>query len=256
MNQEPLQMPSCTPPAALSLSLWPVAVPKNRVGGSAVFSFVFTFQYIGETLDTPGENGDCGYDFASGVHKYLYGECDPADRVDPLGEQSVYVITDAENPGFKDKSSANKVASHLQAVGWTVIDAQPEDFIKAKTSFNGVILSGHGDENQSAAIDIDVLESVAKETGSKLDVIIAMSRHAFDFASKISQDGYTTPTALVVGYWGYGVNYWLRVDRVGRAVDTWAKHPKYTSLYYGDFITTGFGDVGVPLAHGISSVMS
>jgi hypothetical protein len=85
VNQEPLQMLSCTPPAALNVLLWPVAAPKNRVGGSAAFSFVFAFQYIGETLDTPSENDGCGYDFASGVHKYLYAADDPVNRIDPSG---------------------------------------------------------------------------------------------------------------------------------------------------------------------------
>lgn len=66
VNQEPLQMQSCTSPAALNVLLWPVMSPKNRVGGSAAFSFLFAFQYISETLDTPDENGSCGYDFASG----------------------------------------------------------------------------------------------------------------------------------------------------------------------------------------------
>jgi hypothetical protein len=91
VNQEPLQMLSCTPPAALNVLLWPVALPKNRVGGSAAFSFVFTFQFIGETLDTPAENGGCGYDFASGVHKYLYAQDDPVNLTDPSGnEVAVY----------------------------------------------------------------------------------------------------------------------------------------------------------------------
>jgi len=78
-------MESCEPPAALNVLPWPVVSPKNRVGGSAAFSFVFAFQYIGETVDTPAENGGCGYDFASGVHKYLYAEDDPVDNVDPNG---------------------------------------------------------------------------------------------------------------------------------------------------------------------------
>jgi hypothetical protein len=80
-------MESCEPPAALNVLLWPVAPPKNRVGGSTVFSFVFTFQYIGETLDTPAENAGYGYDFASGVHKYLYAEDDPVDNVDLSGNE-------------------------------------------------------------------------------------------------------------------------------------------------------------------------
>jgi hypothetical protein len=78
-------MESCTPPAALNVLLWPVVAPKNRVGGSAAFSFVFAFQFIGETLDTPAENGGCGYDFASGVHKYLYAADDPVNNEDPSG---------------------------------------------------------------------------------------------------------------------------------------------------------------------------
>jgi hypothetical protein len=89
VNQEPLQMPSCEPPAALNTLLWPVVAPKNRVGGSPVFSFVFTFQYIGETLDTPSENGGCGYAFASGVHKYLYGADNPVMETDPSGHDDV-----------------------------------------------------------------------------------------------------------------------------------------------------------------------
>jgi hypothetical protein len=65
--------------------LWPVAVPKNRIGGSPGFSFAFAFQFSGETLDTPDENGGCGYDFASGVHKYLYAADDPVNLDDPSG---------------------------------------------------------------------------------------------------------------------------------------------------------------------------
>jgi hypothetical protein len=80
-------MPSCTPPAALNVLPWPIAAPKNRVGGSPAFSFVFMFQYIGETLDTPVENGGCGYDFASGVHKYLYAEDCPINNTDLSGNQ-------------------------------------------------------------------------------------------------------------------------------------------------------------------------
>jgi hypothetical protein len=75
-------MESCEPPAPKAFG---VVVPKNRVGGSPVFSFVFAFQYIGQTLDTPDENEGCGYDFASGVHKYLYAADDPVDNEDPSG---------------------------------------------------------------------------------------------------------------------------------------------------------------------------
>src|SRR5580692_11399763 len=84
-------MESCEPPATLNVLLWPVVVPKNRVGGSAAFSFVFAFQYIGETLDTPAENEGCGYDFASGVHKYLYVQDDPVNGMDPSGNDDISI---------------------------------------------------------------------------------------------------------------------------------------------------------------------
>jgi hypothetical protein len=91
VNQEPLPMLSCEPPAALNVLPWPVVSSKNRVGGSAAFSFVFAFQYIGQTLDTPDENGGYGYDFASGVHKYLYAQDNPVNLTDPSGhEVAVY----------------------------------------------------------------------------------------------------------------------------------------------------------------------
>jgi hypothetical protein len=92
VNQEPLPMESREPPAALNVLLWPGVSPKNRVGGSAAFSFVFAFQYIGETLDTPAQNGGCGYDFASGVHKYLYVEDNPVNHIDPTGHDLADII--------------------------------------------------------------------------------------------------------------------------------------------------------------------
>ena len=112
-------MESCTPPAALNVLLWPVVSPKNRVGGSPVFSFVFAFQFIGETLDTPAENGGCGYDFASGVHKYLYAEDDPVNGSDPsghddigdvLGAMDISAGLDALNFGVTTKLGASTVS--------------------------------------------------------------------------------------------------------------------------------------------------
>jgi hypothetical protein len=101
-------MQSCEPPAALNVLFWPVVSPKNRVGGSPAFSFVFTFQFIGETVDTPAENGGCGYDFASGVHKYLYAEDDPVNRIDPSGNDDFGI---SGGLGISDNLSINVTAS-------------------------------------------------------------------------------------------------------------------------------------------------
>jgi hypothetical protein len=102
-------MLSCTPPAALNTLLWPVVTPKNRVGGSAAFSFVFAFQHIGETLDTPAENGGCGYDFASGVHKYLYAQDDPVNGRDPSGKDD---LADFENINIDDSVALGKAVEY------------------------------------------------------------------------------------------------------------------------------------------------
>jgi len=237
-------MQSCEPPAALNVLLWPVATPKNRVGGSAAFSFVFAFQYIGETLDTPAENEGCGYDFASGVHKYLYGADNPVMGTDPSGNKTVIVVTDADNKGSGDQTAADKAASHLQKAGWSVTDVEAGNFINIKDSFDGVIMSGHGDETQSAAITVDVLESMCKQTGSKLDVGIALSCHGIDFISKVTRDGYTTPTALVLGYWGYSLNSPGRTYRVGKIIDKWVANPTYTSVSLGNIGTDMAGEGG------------
>ena len=69
----------------LSLSARAVARPENRVGGSPVFLSVFASQESAKPIGTPSENGGCGYDFASGVHKYLYCQGNPINGKDPSG---------------------------------------------------------------------------------------------------------------------------------------------------------------------------
>jgi len=59
--------------------------PENRVGGSAVFSSDFAAQESANPIGTRAENPGCGCDFASGVHKYLYAEDNPVNRIDPSG---------------------------------------------------------------------------------------------------------------------------------------------------------------------------
>jgi hypothetical protein len=59
--------------------------PENRVGGSPTFSPNFTFPDSANPVAASGVNPRCGYDFASGVHKYLYVQDNPLDNVDPSG---------------------------------------------------------------------------------------------------------------------------------------------------------------------------
>ena len=68
---------------------WGVCRPENRVGGSPVFSSDFASQESAKPIATPSENGSCGYDFASGVHKYLYGSDNPVNRIDPSGNDDI-----------------------------------------------------------------------------------------------------------------------------------------------------------------------
>jgi len=66
--------------------------PENRVGVFSEKPSVFASQEVAKPIGTPSETPACGYDFASGVHKYLYAQGDPIDHVDPSGK-SVYVCT-------------------------------------------------------------------------------------------------------------------------------------------------------------------
>ena len=175
------------------------------------------------------------------LHKYLYGADNPVNLVDPSGNKTVIVVTDAENKGSGDQKVADKAATHLQKAGWSVIDIQADDFLNIKSPFEGVIFSGHGDSTQSAAITVDVLESKLNKVGSKLDVAMALSCHGFDFITKVSRDGYTTSTALVIGYWGYAINTVGKNYRIGKAVDKWNADPTYTCLSYGNLLADGFG---------------
>jgi len=59
--------------------------PENRVGGSAVFSSDFAAQESANPIGTRAENPSCGYDFASGVHKYLYAADNSVNKLDPSG---------------------------------------------------------------------------------------------------------------------------------------------------------------------------
>jgi len=183
------------------------------------------------------------------AHTGLFVADNPVNAIDPDGRKTVITVINPNDHGAGDQTAADKAASHLQKAGWTVINRNTGDFSDIKFQFDGVIFSGHGDAGEATDISISELEGKLRGTGSKLDVGISLSCHGFDFISKVSRDGYTTPTALIIGYWGYAANTWTKSYRIGHAIDKWVANPTYTSLSYGNLLTDGFGTVGVPIAN-------
>jgi hypothetical protein len=78
---------------------WAHCRPETRVGGSPVFSSIFASQETAKSIGTPSENGGCGYDFASGVHKYLYTQDNPVDGIDPSGNDDIGDVLGAMDIG-------------------------------------------------------------------------------------------------------------------------------------------------------------
>ena len=69
----------------ISVPCWAQVSPKTRVGGSGDFSADFAWKTSTQVAEPRRENRPCGYDFASGVRKYLYAHNDPVNGVDPSG---------------------------------------------------------------------------------------------------------------------------------------------------------------------------
>jgi hypothetical protein len=182
------------------------------------------------------------------LHKFLYAADNPINSTDPSGRKTVVTVTDQNHSGAGDVNAAAKAASHFQKAGWTIIVQQSGTFGTLTNNFDALIFSGHGDETSAADLDASDVEAQLKRQGIKLDAIIALSCHGFDFSSRISQHGYTSPIALVMGYWGYSINSPGRNARVGHAIDSWLANPKFTSVSFGNLLTDGFGTVGVPVA--------
>jgi len=62
---------------------------ENRVWGFSEKPADFASYETAKPIDTPSENPGCGYDFASGVHKYLYCQDDPVIGRDPSGHEEM-----------------------------------------------------------------------------------------------------------------------------------------------------------------------
>jgi len=69
----------------MSTPAWALARPETRVGKIFSAPLKSAAADLDQTLDARWENPACGYDFASGVCKYLYCHADPVNRIDPSG---------------------------------------------------------------------------------------------------------------------------------------------------------------------------
>jgi len=75
-----------TAPAKTHVSL------ENRVWNFFQSSPVFASESPAQVPEPHRESGCCGYDFASGVHNYLYAHNNPVNRIDPSGNESIISV--------------------------------------------------------------------------------------------------------------------------------------------------------------------
>ena len=73
----------------MSLPAWAVARPENRVEDFFPASPKSAADFAAQPVDSRQENPAGGYDFASGVHKYLYAHGNPVNGIDPSGHDMV-----------------------------------------------------------------------------------------------------------------------------------------------------------------------
>ena len=77
----------------MSTPAWAVARPENRVRELFSAPLKSAAADLDQTLEPRGENRGCGYDFASGVCKYLYAHGNPVNRIDPSGHFDIVSFT-------------------------------------------------------------------------------------------------------------------------------------------------------------------
>lgn len=77
----------------MSTPAWALARPETRVGKFFSSPLQSAPANLDQTLEPRGESRSCGYDFASGVCKYLYAQADPVNGVDPSGHDLVSTMS-------------------------------------------------------------------------------------------------------------------------------------------------------------------
>lgn len=88
-----------------STPAWAHCRPENRVWGFSEKPSNLASQENENPIAASGENAACGYDFASGMHKYLYGQDDPVNGADPLGQSFIAFDGTGNTPSEIDQGS-------------------------------------------------------------------------------------------------------------------------------------------------------
>jgi len=96
----------------MSLPAHAVARPETRVEGFFPSPLKSASADLDQTAGLRWENRGCGYDFASGVCKYLYAHGNPVNRIDPSG-----------NTDFIQMLATTKIGATIIALGGPAIAA-------------------------------------------------------------------------------------------------------------------------------------
>jgi len=120
----------------MSLPAHAVARPETRVEGFFPSPLKSASADLDQTAGLRWENPGCGYDFASGVCKYLYAHADPVNGIDPSGHMTLNsVMITVSTWGFMAANLAYRAAPALNRA--TVI------LFEASTG-NSVFVGGAG----------------------------------------------------------------------------------------------------------------
>jgi RHS repeat-associated protein len=176
------------------------------------------------TMDTfAGNNED-----PLSLHKYLYCQGDPVMGTDLSGLNTVLVVRDPDVPAYASGAGADSAASHFQKAGWTVVRLDSTGFINYNQQYDGIVTSGHGDDQLSASLTVGIIKASLTQTHSRLEVGIFLSCHSTAFARPLLSPQCSTGNALFITYSGYGASIATRRWRVGKMIDAWVANPKQT----------------------------